>query len=95
MQAYEGYFENGRFYSKGSVIKFPERKKTIINVLDETTENSKSIESALVNTEQKRQARWERIRELRGIVKLTPEQMKKTDKELIAEAMWEKYESIN
>ena len=34
MQAYEGYFERGRFVPLG-VVKIPERKRTIITVLDE------------------------------------------------------------
>ena len=37
MQAkvYEGYFENGKFYTAGQVIHLPERKKLFIRVLDE------------------------------------------------------------
>jgi len=35
MQTYEGYFENERFYSAEPIIRIPERKRTIITVLDE------------------------------------------------------------
>jgi len=34
MQAYQGYFENGQFVSLDTV-KIPERKRTILTVLDE------------------------------------------------------------
>jgi hypothetical protein len=34
-QAYEGYFENGLFYSSGQTIKLPERRRVYITVLDE------------------------------------------------------------
>ena len=34
-QAYEGYFENGFFYSSGQTIKLPERRRVYITVLDE------------------------------------------------------------
>ena len=34
-QAYEGYFENGLFYSSGQTIKLPERRRVYITVIDE------------------------------------------------------------
>jgi len=38
MQAYQGYFENGQFISLDAA-KIPERKRTILTVLDEPIEN--------------------------------------------------------
>ena len=35
MQAYEGYFENGQFYTEGQIIRIPERRRAIINILDD------------------------------------------------------------
>ncbi len=34
-QAYEGYFENGNFFTAGRTIELPENKRVIITVLDE------------------------------------------------------------
>lgn len=35
IQAYEGYFENGHFYTDGRPCPLPERRKTIVTVLAE------------------------------------------------------------
>ena len=35
MQAYEGYFENGRFYAAGRTIRIPERRRVFLTVLEE------------------------------------------------------------
>jgi len=35
IQAYEGYWENGKFFPIGNVSSTPERKKAILTVLDE------------------------------------------------------------
>ena len=44
--AYEGYFNNGRFYSSGKVMHIPEKRRVFITILDESesTENAKAIE---------------------------------------------------
>jgi len=34
-QAYEGYFENGKFYAGGKPVILPERRKVYITVLEE------------------------------------------------------------
>ncbi len=34
-QAYEGYFENGRFFAAGKTIQIPEKRRVYITVLDE------------------------------------------------------------
>jgi len=34
-RAYEGYFENGNFYTAGKAISIPERRRVYITVLDE------------------------------------------------------------
>jgi hypothetical protein len=34
-QVYEGYFENGNFYTAGKIIRIPERQRVYITVLDE------------------------------------------------------------
>ena len=36
-QAYEGYFEDGKFYTAGKSLCIPERRKVYITVLDEPT----------------------------------------------------------
>jgi len=36
MQTYEGYFENGRFYTAGQTIRIPERKRISLTLLEET-----------------------------------------------------------
>ena len=35
MQAYEGYFENGQFYTGGKIIKIPEGKRVILTLPEE------------------------------------------------------------
>jgi hypothetical protein len=35
MQAYEGYFENGKFYTAGRALRIPERRRAIVNILDD------------------------------------------------------------
>jgi hypothetical protein len=35
MQAIEGYFEDGRFYTMGNVFPIPERRKVILTIPDE------------------------------------------------------------
>jgi hypothetical protein len=39
MQAYQGYFENGRFIT-ADTVKIPERRRIILTVLDEPVEDS-------------------------------------------------------
>jgi len=39
MQAYEGYFENGRFHTLGQVVNTIGRKRAFITILDEPAEN--------------------------------------------------------
>ena len=36
MQAYEGYFENGQFYTSGKKIRIPERKRIFLTILEES-----------------------------------------------------------
>ena len=47
MQAYEGYFENGRFYIKGEAthINIKGRRKAIVTILDEPMKKSTRKES--------------------------------------------------
>jgi len=35
MQAYEGYFDNGQFYTEGQIIRIPERRRAIVTILDD------------------------------------------------------------
>jgi hypothetical protein len=41
-QAYEGYFESGKFYAAGKPIHIPERRKVYITILDEPSQISLS-----------------------------------------------------
>ena len=43
MQAYEGYFENGQFYMAGRIIPIPERRRAIINILDDEVIQGESL----------------------------------------------------
>lgn len=38
-QAYEGYFDNGRFYTAGRTIPIPDHRRVYITILDETTQD--------------------------------------------------------
>jgi len=33
--AYDGYFDNGNFYTSGKVLRIPERRRVVITILDE------------------------------------------------------------
>jgi hypothetical protein len=46
-QAYDGYFEDGRFFTAGRTIKIPERQRVFLTVLDEP----------VIDTDKQRQAR--------------------------------------
>ena len=35
MQAYEGYFENGIFYSVGAAVQIPDHRRVFITILNE------------------------------------------------------------
>ena len=37
-QAYEGYFESGKFYTSGKTLRIPERRKVYITILNEPVE---------------------------------------------------------
>ncbi|MDR1538668.1 MAG: hypothetical protein LBU32_11870 [Clostridiales bacterium] len=39
LQAYQGYFENGRFYTSGRTIPIPERKQIILTILEEAAQD--------------------------------------------------------
>ena len=41
-QAYEGYFENGNFYSAGRALQIPERRRVLITVFDEPVVNNEN-----------------------------------------------------
>jgi hypothetical protein len=44
--AYEGYFNDGRFYASGKVIQIPEKRRVVITILEET-QNSNETESII------------------------------------------------
>ena len=44
-QAYEGYFENGKFYTTGRTIQIPERRRVFITVLDEPVTDNEHIDA--------------------------------------------------
>ena len=33
--AYEGHFENGRFYAAGKTVKIPEKQRVVVTILDD------------------------------------------------------------
>jgi hypothetical protein len=46
--AYEGYFNDGRFYASGKVIQIPEKRRVVITILEETR-NTNETESIAEN----------------------------------------------
>ena len=44
-QAYEGYFENGRFYTAGRPVNIPERRRVYITVIDEPVSDNENAEA--------------------------------------------------
>ena len=38
-QAYEGYFESGKFYTSGKPLRIPERKRVFITILGDVQSN--------------------------------------------------------
>jgi len=44
-QAYEGYFENGLFFTSGKSMTLPERRRVYITVLDEPVSKNVSSEA--------------------------------------------------
>ena len=44
-QAYEGYFENGGFYTAGRMISIPERRRVYVTVLDEPITENENAEA--------------------------------------------------
>jgi len=55
-QAYEGYFESGKFYTSGQLLHIPERKRVFIAILGDT------------QNEMEKQAAWN---EFKRVVKNT------------------------
>jgi len=39
-QAYEGYFESGKFYTAGKPLSIPERRKVYITILNEPVQDT-------------------------------------------------------
>ena len=42
MQAYEGHFENGQFYAAGRIMRIPERRRAIVNILEDEVIKTKN-----------------------------------------------------
>ena len=55
IKAYDGYFDDGKFYSSGKVLRLPEGRRIVITVLDE-------YQSIYLDDEKKREI----LRSLRG-----------------------------
>jgi len=83
MKTYEGYFENDRFYFTEQVIRIPERKRTIITVLDEPARTSLNDKK---DARRKRRELWGEITALCG--KVRPDIDEEAE---LAEAREEKY----
>jgi len=43
--AYEGYFENGKFYANGSVISIPDRQHVYITILEKHVQKNEHAEA--------------------------------------------------
>jgi hypothetical protein len=43
MQAYEGYFENGQFHTAERIIRIPERRRAIVNILEDEIINTEIL----------------------------------------------------
>jgi len=44
-QAYEGYFESGKFYTAGKALLIPERRKVYITIIDEPIQDDSDVVS--------------------------------------------------
>ena len=44
-QAYEGYFENGQFYTAGRTLSLPERRRVYITILDEPMTDNENADA--------------------------------------------------
>jgi len=64
MEAVEGYFENGRFITKGNLVRVPERRRVIITILDEVAESKRE--------DKELRAAW--IKELNTAISLSVEE---------------------
>ena len=42
-QAYEGYFENGCFFSGGQAVRIPEKKRVYITILNEPVQENEAF----------------------------------------------------
>ena len=56
--AYDGYFDNGNFYTSGKVLRIPEKRRVVITILDES-----------LSTESEDTRKREILRSLRGSCK--------------------------
>ncbi|MCL2089297.1 MAG: hypothetical protein FWH14_07420 [Oscillospiraceae bacterium] len=45
MQAYEGYFENGQFYTSGQMIRIPEQRRVYITILDDSAAQNENAQA--------------------------------------------------
>lgn len=45
VQAYEGYFENGRFYTTGQITHIKGRRRAIVTILDEPAKEEVTSET--------------------------------------------------
>ena len=64
MQAYEGYFENGQFYTSGRKIRIPERKRIFLTILEEPPSQLSNK-----NEDLKRRAEW--LKKLNAAIQLS------------------------
>ena len=49
--AYEGYFDNGRFYAFGKTVQVPERRRVVITVMEDIQKSD--IAQNAINLEEK------------------------------------------
>ena len=72
LQAYQGYFEKGRFYTAGQAFSIPERRQVILTILDSTQDETKIKSINNVHEEQERRKEW--IKRLDAAIDLSLEE---------------------
>ncbi|MCL2057078.1 MAG: hypothetical protein FWH02_07680 [Oscillospiraceae bacterium] len=68
LQAYEGYFENGHFYTAGQRVQIPERQRVHITIFDDFAAENQNIRAwqsflaELKNIDDEPLAEFERVK---------------------------------
>jgi len=73
--AYEGYFNNGRFYTAGKVVPIPEKKRVFITILEDT--QGDDVNNIDIEKENETPQEW--LDGLFGILKTATNELNESD----------------